>query len=280
MRSARGSRGEFSAFYATAYPELVAQSVAITGDAVLAEAVTKDALMRAWSAWPALSRAADPLPPVRWRAVQIAAERAKSAKTGPRSADMADWLRSHLDEHQAVAEAMDTLAEEIRATGALVCERLAAGGTVYTFGNGGSAADAQHLTGELVGHFRRDRRPLPAVTLSTDPSAMTCIANDYSYADVFARQVDALARPGDVVVAFTTTGRSANVTTALAAAQARGATTLLFAGGDGGPARIHADRTLLVPSKNTQRIQEMHTLMLHVISEMVDAWAAGEEPAP
>jgi glucokinase len=195
-----------------------------------------------------------------------------------RSAEMADWLRSHLDEHVTVAGAMDDLTEDIRATGALVCEKLAAGGTVYTFGNGGSAADAQHLTGELVGHFKRERRPLPAVTLSTDPSTMTCIANDYSYEDVFARQIDALARPGDIVVAFTTSGRSANVVAALAAGQARGATTLLFAGGDGGPARIHADQTLLVPSKSTQRIQEMHTLMLHVISEMVDAWAAGEEP--
>jgi len=89
VRSARGSRDEFSTFYATAYPELMAQSVAITGDAVLAEAVTKDALMRAWSAWPALRGAADPLPPVRWRAVQIAAERVKSTKGGPKSADAA-----------------------------------------------------------------------------------------------------------------------------------------------------------------------------------------------
>jgi phosphoheptose isomerase len=196
-----------------------------------------------------------------------------------KSGDMADWLESHLDEHVAVAEAMSTLTADIRAAGELVCEKLAAGGTVYTLGNGGSAADAQHLTGELVGHFKRDRRPLRAVTLSTDPSAITCIANDYSYEDVFARQVEALAGPGDVVVAFTTSGRSPNVTAALTAAQARGAFTLLFAGGDGGPAGVHADRILLVPSKSTQRIQEMHTLMLHVISEMVDAWAAGEEPA-
>jgi D-sedoheptulose 7-phosphate isomerase len=192
---------------------------------------------------------------------------------------MSDWLATQLGEHVAVAEATVTLSHEIRAAGGLICERLAGGGTVYTFGNGGSAADAQHLTGELVGHYRRDRRPLPAVTLSTDPSAVTCIANDYSYVDVFRRQIEALARPGDLVVAFTTSGRSGNVVAGLAAAQAKGATTLLFAGGDGGPARIHADRSLLVPSKNTQRIQEMHTLMLHVISEMVDAWAAGEEPA-
>jgi D-sedoheptulose 7-phosphate isomerase len=192
---------------------------------------------------------------------------------------MSDWLEAHLGEHVAVAEATATLSGEIRAAGALIRDRLARGGTVYTLGNGGSAADAQHLTGELVGHYKRDRRPLPAVTLSTDASAMTCIANDYSYADVFARQVEALARPGDVVVAFTTSGRSPNVVAALVAAQAKGATTLLFAGGDGGPAAVHADYALLVPSKSTQRIQEMHTLMLHVISEMVDAWAAGEEPA-
>jgi D-sedoheptulose 7-phosphate isomerase len=116
------------------------------------------------------------------------------------------------------------------------------------------------------------------VTLSTDPSVLTCIANDYSYEDVFTRQIEALARPGDVVIAFTTSGRSPNVVAGLAAARARGATTLLFAGGDGGPAKAHADHALLVPSTSTQRIQEMHTLMLHVVSEMVDAWAAGEEP--
>jgi glucokinase len=196
-----------------------------------------------------------------------------------RRGEVADWLETQLGEHLAVAEAMATMSEEIRSTGALVCDRLARGGTVYTFGNGGSAADAQHLTGELVGHYKRERRPLPAVTLSTDPSALTCIANDYSYEDVFKRQIEALTGPSDVVVAFTTTGRSPNVVAALAAAQAQGATTLLFAGGDGGPAGVHADRTLLVPSTSTQRIQEMHTLMLHVISEMVDAWAAGEDPA-
>lgn len=191
---------------------------------------------------------------------------------------MSDWLETQMRDHVAVADATAALSGEIRSAGALVCERLARGGTVYSLGNGGSAADAQHLTGELVGHYKRDRRPLPAVTLSTDASAMTCIANDYSYEDVFKRQVEALAHPGDVVVAFTTSGRSPNVVAALAAAQAKGATTLLFAGGDGGPARAYADRALLVPSTCTPRIQEMHTLMLHVISEMVDAWAAGEEP--
>src|SRR3954466_8869653 len=102
------------------------------------------------------------------------------------------------------------MGEDVRTVGELLCAAFARGGAVYTFGNGGSAADAQHLTGELVGHYKRDRRPLPSVTLSTDPSTMTCIANDYSYDDAFSRQVEALARAGDVVVAFTTSGRSPN----------------------------------------------------------------------
>lgn len=191
---------------------------------------------------------------------------------------MSDWLRAQLADHVAVAQATTELAEQVRGVGALLCVAFERGGTVYTFGNGGSAADAQHLTGELVGHYKRDRRPLPAVTLSTDPSAMTCIANDYAYTDVFSRQVQALARSDDVVVAFTTSGRSPNVVAALAAARDNGATTVLFGGGEGGPARAHADHALLVPSTVTPRIQEMHTLMLHAISEMVDAWAAGEEP--
>lgn len=151
-----------------------------------------------------------------------------------------------------------------------------AGGKLIALGNGGSAADAQHLTGEMIGRYKRERRPLPAVTLSTDPTVLTCTANDYAFADVFARQLQALARPGDVVAAFTTSGRSANVVDALRTAQQRGATTVLFGGGDGGPAAAHADHRLLVPSTETARIQEMHTFLLHAVSELVDLWAAGE----
>jgi D-sedoheptulose 7-phosphate isomerase len=192
---------------------------------------------------------------------------------------MSDWLHRQLDDHLAVARAVDALTDQLRSVGSLLCETFERGGVVYTFGNGGSAADAQHLTAELIGRYRRDRRPLPAVTLSTDPSVSTCIANDYSAADVFRRQVQALARPGDVVVAFTTSGRSPNVVGALEVARVKGATTVLFGGGDGGPALAYADHPLLVRSDVTARIQEMHTLLLHLISEMVDAWAAGEEPS-
>jgi len=187
-------------------------------------------------------------------------------------------MQQEFADHLAAAERVAGMAEDVRAVGELLCERFAAGGVVYTFGNGGSAADAQHLSGELIGHYRRDRRPLPSVTLTTDATVMTCIANDYAYDDVFSRQVRALARPGDVVIGFTTSGRSPNVVEALAAARGNGATTVLFGGGDGGPARQHADHLLLAPSTLTPRIQEMHTLMLHVISEIVDAWAAGEPP--
>src|SRR3954451_19896407 len=107
------------------------------------------------------------------------------------------------------------MADEVHAIGELLCAAFAAGGVVYTFGNGGSAADAQHLAGELIGHYKRDRRPLAAVALTTDAPVTTCVANDYDFDDVFSRQVAALARSGDVVIAFSTSGRSANVVKAL-----------------------------------------------------------------
>ena len=191
--------------------------------------------------------------------------------------DHGDGMLGQLEDHVRTAEAMEKLLPAVRRVGALLCDAFARGGILYTFGNGGSAADAQHFTGEIIGHYRRDRRPLGAVTLSTDPTTMTCIANDYSFDEVFSRQVEGLARPGDIVAAFTTSGRSANVVAGLAAARRRGATTVLFGGGDGGPALEHADHALIVPSSTTPRIQELHTFMLHAISEMVDAWAAGDE---
>ncbi|HWU46230.1 MAG TPA: SIS domain-containing protein [Humibacter sp.] len=189
---------------------------------------------------------------------------------------MSDPVAQNLRDHLSAAHAMEGLLPGIRAAADAIWAAFANGHILYTFGNGGSAADAQHLTGELIGHYRRDRRPLPAVTLSTDPTVMTCIANDYSYDDVFARQVLGLARPGDVVAAFTTSGASPNVVAALSAAQHCGATTVLFGGGDGGPALRFADHALIAPTDQTPRIQEMHTFMLHAVSELIDAWTADE----
>lgn len=186
-------------------------------------------------------------------------------------------MLNQLEEHSSVAQAMGELIPNVRLVGELLQRAFAGNGILYTFGNGGSAADAQHFTGELIGHYARDRRPLPAVTLSTDTTTMTCIANDYAYADIFSRQVTALAKPGDVVAAFTTSGRSANVVSALVAAKNAGASTVLFGGGDGGEALHHADIALVVPSSATPRIQEMHTFMLHAISEMMDAWADDDQ---
>jgi D-sedoheptulose 7-phosphate isomerase len=190
-----------------------------------------------------------------------------------------DAISRQWSDHLTVVDASRPLMKKAREVGELLCARFAAGGTLYTLGNGGSAADAQHLTGELIGHYRHDRRPLPAVTLTTDATVSTCIANDYDFEVVFSRQVQALARRGDVVAAFTTTGRSLNVIRALDAARANGAATVLFAGGDGGPALALADHALVVASTQTPRVQEMHTLLLHVISELVDDWAASRAGA-
>jgi D-sedoheptulose 7-phosphate isomerase len=155
-----------------------------------------------------------------------------------------------------------------------VAVSLGAGGKLLTFGNGGSAADAQHLAAELVGRYRRERRPLAATSFSADPSVVTCIGNDYGFDELFARQVGAHARSGDVVIGWTTSGRSANVVRGLEAGRRQGATTVLFSGGDGGPAADFADYVLAVPSTTTARVQEVQLLLMHLIVEQVDAWAA------
>ncbi len=186
-----------------------------------------------------------------------------------------------LDDHLTVIESVRGLVPAVETLAEAVCTRLGRGGVLYAFGNGGSAADAQHLAGELIGRYCRERDPLPAVALSTDPTVTTCIGNDYSFDEVFARQVTALARPGDVVVAFTTSGRSPNVVAGLRAARAKGALTVLFTGrpgARGGPAAEHADHALVVSSDRTARVQEAHVLLLHLLSEHIDRWAASRTP--
>jgi len=182
----------------------------------------------------------------------------------------------HLAQYREAADNVAALLEAVHAvTGALI-DSLTHGGVIYSCGNGGSAADAQHLTAELIGHYRRDRRPLPAVTLTTDPSVLTCLVNDYSPDLIFARQIEALARPGDVVCGFTTSGRSPNVVAALGVAKEKGATTVLFCGANPGACGAWADLTLAAAAPSTPRVQEIHTLLLHMIADAVDAWAAGE----
>jgi glucokinase len=192
------------------------------------------------------------------------------------AADRAGPSHSAVREHADLLSRVQTLVPQVDAAADRVIEALARGGRLIAFGNGGSAADAQHLAGELVGRFKRERRPLPAQALTVDPSVVTCIVNDYDPDELFARQVEALASGRDVVVGFTTSGRSENVVRGLAAARRRGATTLLFSGGDGRPASEHATVALVVPSTSTARVQELHVLLMHQLVERIDAWAAGE----
>lgn len=179
----------------------------------------------------------------------------------------------HAAEYYVATEGLTDILPQIQAIGDAIRQALSQGGTVYTCGNGGSSADAQHFTGELIGHYRCDRRPLRAITLGTDAVTASCISNDYDYSVIFSRQLDALTRPGDVVVAFTTSGRSENIVNAMRVAQQHDAMTILFSGLNEGSADQYADIVLRAPSTITPRIQEIHTFALHVISDMLDQWA-------
>jgi D-sedoheptulose 7-phosphate isomerase len=184
---------------------------------------------------------------------------------------MAEHSERALTEHLELAARVRDLLPDAEHVARTLIEAYERGGRVYTFGNGGSSADAAHFAEELVGRYKRERRPLAAQSLSIDASALTCIANDYSYDEVFERQVRGFVREHDMVIGFSTSGRSPNVVRGLAAARELGATTVLFTGGNGGEAEL----VLAVPSTSTARIQEMHVLLLHVILEEVDRWAAG-----
>lgn len=187
-------------------------------------------------------------------------------------------LAAEWDEHLRVVADARALLPTVTALAERIVDALAAGGAVIAFGNGGSAAEAQHLAGELLGRFRATRRPLPAMALSSDPSVVTCIANDFGYDDLFARQLEALAGPGDVAVGITTSGRSESVVRGLRVARARGALAVAWTGADPGPAGEEADIVLAAPSSTTARVQEVHTVAMHAICVAIDAWDARREP--
>ena len=167
--------------------------------------------------------------------------------------------------HERMAANVGPIVEAARAIGAA----LKNGRTVLAFGNGGSAADAQHFTAELVGRFEGERRPLPAVALSTDTSALTAIANDYGFDRVFERQIEALGRAGDVAVGISTSGNSPNVLRGLEAANARGLVTIALTG-RGGQAGTIAAHHVAVMEDRTARVQEVHITVLHVMCELVE----------
>jgi D-sedoheptulose 7-phosphate isomerase len=158
--------------------------------------------------------------------------------------------------------------------GGRLAESLLAGGRVLAFGNGGSAADAQHFVAELVGRMRRERAGLSAIALTTDPSIVTAVSNDMGFDAVFRRQVEAHGRPGDVALGISTSGRSPNVLEGLRAARGRGLLTVGLTGNGGGAVAGLVDHLIDVPHGDTQRIQEVHSMVLHVLCEVVEEAAS------
>jgi D-sedoheptulose 7-phosphate isomerase len=160
--------------------------------------------------------------------------------------------------------------ETIAAIAETITNALKQDGTIYLCGNGGSAADAQHIAGEFVGRFARERKPLPAVAFSTDTSVLTCVANDYSYEQVFARQAEALVRKGDILWAFSTSGTSANVIAAARIAKEKGAHVIAFTGRSGSELEQMADICFCADAESTARSQEIHQLAYHIICDLVE----------
>lgn len=174
--------------------------------------------------------------------------------------ELAELARQAAD---ALAKDMDRALEMVRAT-------VKAGGTLYFCGNGGSAADAQHLATEYVVRYMKNRRAYPAVALTTDTSLLTAAGNDLGFAEIFARQVEALVRPGDLLIIHSTSGNSPNVLRAAEAAKAKDVRVLAFSARDGGKLRALADHSVVIPTDRTDRAQELHLCIEHLICEIVE----------
>ena len=170
----------------------------------------------------------------------------------------------------------DSNAENVVHAAELMVASIKGGGKVLIFGNGGSAADAQHIAAELVNRLNYDRPPIAAIALTTDTSILTSVGNDSSFEDLFARQLRALGRAGDVALAISTSGNSPNVLRAVGAARELGITTIALAGRDGGKLVSAADLALIVESSATQRIQETHITIAHILCELVEDALYGE----
>ena len=193
--------------------------------------------------------------------------------------NLEDRVRSHFDASIAVKrEAAETLAPAIAIGAGLMTHCLLGNGKILSCGNGGSAGDAQHFSSEMLNRFEMERPGLPAMALTTDTSTLTSIANDYSYEEVFAKQVRALGQPGDVLLAISTSGNSANVNMAVDAAHERGMPVVALTGREGGAlaSRLDAgDVEIRVPADRTARIQEVHLLVIHCLCDLIDASLLG-----
>jgi len=178
-----------------------------------------------------------------------------------------DAIRQSIRAKEALlAEAPDV----IERAAASMIESLRAGGKILVFGNGGSAADSQHMAAELVGRYKMERGALAAIALTTNTSTLTAVGNDYGYEAVFSRQVEALGRAGDVAVGISTSGNSANVIEAVKKAKSMGLKTVCIVGGDGGRLKAAADIAIIVRSKDTPRVQESHITVIHILCELIE----------
>lgn len=179
-------------------------------------------------------------------------------------------FHQQLAEHRQLFDTLDALAPQVQQVADRLADCLRRGGKLMFCGNGGSAADSQHLASEFTGRFVRDRRPLAALALTTDSSALTCIGNDYGFEQVFERPLRGLGRPGDVLVGISTSGRSANVLRAVAAAREMDITSVGLLGRDGGPLKAMCDLSVVVPGTSTARIQEAHIFIGHCWCSLVE----------
>ena len=179
------------------------------------------------------------------------------------------------NEHMEIAKSLPALTSAVSEAVDIIYSALAAGGQLLIAGNGGSAADAQHIAAELTGRFLLERKPFRALALHVNSSSLTAIGNDYGYEHVFARELSAHARPGDVLLAITTSGNSANILRAIEAARKCKVAVIGLTGAEGGRMRAECDLCLCVPSKSTARIQEMHITIGHAICELLEARLAG-----
>jgi D-sedoheptulose 7-phosphate isomerase len=194
--------------------------------------------------------------------------------------DVSTIFGASIAEHLEVVRQLQAQTPVLESIALAMTATLRAGGKILWCGNGGSAGDAQHLSAELVGRFRRERRGLPSISLTTDTSALTSIANDYGYATVFSRQVEALGVAGDMVVGISTSGNSENVVRALEAARQQGLVTVAFTGAGGGKLAALADHLFAANSRVTARIQEAHSLAGHMLCDWIELdWvsSAGDE---
>jgi D-sedoheptulose 7-phosphate isomerase len=195
--------------------------------------------------------------------------------------EIAEVFEKAIADHCEVVRRLDRQRNMLEAIARAMASALRSGGKVLWCGNGGSAADSQHMAAEIVGRFRRERRGLPSIALTTDTSILTAVANDYGFEKIFARQVEALGAPGDVLVGISTSGNSRNVIAALEAARAMGLVTVAFTGAGGGKLAALADHLFAVESTDTPRIQEAHILAGHMICDWIELdWLASNTTDP